>query len=80
MKQKKYNKPTINEIAQKVSELQNVLANMMYEVQDLRSAFGAYLDYKKDTTKYIKWVENKVKSSEITSKKTPTGSKKQKVG
>ena len=38
------------------------------------------VDYKKDTKKYIKWVENKVQNSKITSKKTPTSSKKKKVG
>ena len=80
MKQKNYNKPTINQMAQIITEQQKVLASLIYEVQDLRSAFGAYLDYKKDTKKYIKWVENKVQNSKITSKKTPTSSKKKTVG
>ena len=44
MKQKNYNKPTINQMAQIITEQQKVLASLIYEVQDLRSAFCAYLD------------------------------------
>ena len=80
MKQKNYNKPTVNQLSQKIVELQTVVTNLIYEHQDLKSAFASYVDFKGDTNKWIKWIENKVKSSEKKSKKTPTSSKKKKVG
>ena len=69
MKQKNYTKPTANQLSQKVIELQNVVMNLIYEHEDLKSAFASYLDFKGDTDKWIKWVGNKVESSKKTSKK-----------
>ena len=80
MKQKNYNKPTINQVTSKLVELQTVLTNLIYEHQDLKSAFASYLEFKGDTKKWIKWVNDKVDNSKKTSKDTPTSSKKKKVG
>ena len=80
MKQKNYTKPTINQLTSSIIELQNVLNFLVQEHQDLKAAFASYIDFKGDTDKWIKWINNKVKNSEKTSKKTPTSSKKKKVG
>lgn len=80
MKQKNYTKPTINQLTSSIIELQNVLNFLVHEHQDLKAAFASYIDFKGDTDKWIKWINNKVKNSEKTSKKTPTSSKKKKVG
>ena len=80
MKQKNYDKPTTNQLSANIIELQNVLTNLIYEHQDLKSAFASYLEFKGDSDKWIKWINGKVKISKKTSKKTPTSSKKKKVG
>ena len=83
MKQKNNNKPTINQIASSMHEVRVVIGRMIHEIEDLKTGLASYIEFKKDNKKWLDWINKQVsesQNSQITSKKTPTSSKKEKVG
>ena len=56
---------------------------MIHEIEDLKTGLASYIEFKKDNKKWLEWINKQVKESQdsqIKSKKTPTSSKKKKVG
>ena len=83
MKQKNYSKPTINQLASSMHEVRVVIGKMIHEIEDLKTGLASYIEFKKDNKKWLEWINKQVKESQdskIKSKKTPTSSKKKKVG
>ena len=83
MKQKNNNKPTINQIASSMHDVRIVIGRMIHEIEDLKTGLASYIEFKKDNKKWLDWINKQVsesQNSQITSKKTPTSSKKEKVG
>ena len=83
MKQKNNNKPTINQIASSMHDVRIVIGRMIHEIEDLKTGLASYIEFKKDNKKWLDWINKQVsesQNSQITSKKTPTSSKKKKVG
>ena len=56
-------KPTIKEIDSDMKDIRIVLSRVLTDMNEIRSALGSYIDFKKDTKKWTKWIDKKIKNS-----------------
>ena len=83
-KSKQHNKkPGIKDVVKVVSSIIQELQICQERINELYGVIDVYIEFKKDNKKWLEWSNKQVKESQdsqIKSKKTPTSSKKKKVG
>ena len=56
-------KPTKKEINSDMKDIRIVLSRLLVDVQEMKSLFGSYIEFKKDKDKWTKWLDNQIKET-----------------
>ena len=62
-------KPTKKEINSDMKDIRIVLSRLLIDVQEIKSALGSYIEFKKDTSEWTKWLDKKIKETRKKEKK-----------